>query len=486
MLRLRLTINAASGGRAVLSIVPDSTSHDSKCSGCDRAATLSFEEHNLTNHCQAILASNELMDDLAVFLFTFASVITSIVTVLIAGAIYIRCAGSRVIQLGDGLPGAFDDSEQFAEEEQDALEMMDDRSRQSYLMAKRWIERTPPDSADTDISLSQYLTIQEKAVAAWEFTFDILQQPFVLVQDRTELWFRGSDDIGCVQTNLPLPKQKEVYYWEVKIYDLDEDTRLSVGLTTKPYPVFRLPGMHQYSVAYDSTAHRRLNQPFKATAYGRKWQRGDVIGVGYRSRLGTVFFTHNGKKLDDVVHFSRLNVFPTVGATGPAHVYVNFGQDGFVFIQANVKGWGLAPAQGSLAPPPAYGDQHDSLLLESTRDPGPSFSHQENADAPPYVRRRSSDDAHQSMRSQATNDIRTPPGSPPPPLPSNSETSDDAGSTQLSSETILESSQHDRDERSDHEPNSTSQQPRVSSISLHPHVTNEHLSSDSSESQRAD
>lgn len=373
------------------------------------------------------------------FLFTFASVVTTIVLVLIVGAIYILCSGSRVIQLGDGLPGAFDDSEQFMEQEQDALETMDDRSKQSYLMAKRWIERNPPDSADTDISLSQYLTIQEKAVAAWEFTFDILQQPLVLVQDRTELWFRSSDDIGCVQTNLPLPKQKEVYYWEVKIYDLAEDSLLSVGLTTKPYPVFRLPGMHQYSVAYDSTAHRRLNQPFKATSYGRKWQRGDVIGVGYRSRLGTVFFTHNGKKLDDVVHLSKLNVFPTVGATGTAHVYVNLGQDGFVFIQANVKGWGLAPAQGSLPPPPAYGDERDSLLLESTRNPGPSFSHQADADAPPYVRRRSSDDAHQSMRSNA--DIQTPPGSPPPPLPLISKAPDHR------TETFAESSPQNRDDQ---------------------------------------
>lgn len=37
---------------------------------------------------------------------------------------------------------------------------------------------------------------------------------------------------------------------------------------------------------------------------------------------------------------------------------------GFVFVEANIKKWGLAPVHGTLAPPPAYGLESDSLLLE--------------------------------------------------------------------------------------------------------------------------
>ena len=97
--------------------------------------------------------------------------------------------------------------------------------------------------------------------------------------------------------------------------------------------------------------------------------QGDVIGVGYRPRTGTVFFTRNGKKLDDVAHgLKTQNFFPTVGANGPCTVHVNFGQSGFVFIEANVKKWGLAPMTGSLAPPPPYGSEQGSILLESGRD----------------------------------------------------------------------------------------------------------------------
>lgn len=94
-----------------------------------------------------------------------------------------------------------------------------------------------------------------------------------------------------------------------------------------------------------------------------------MVGVGYRPRTGSIFFTRNGKKLDEVAHnLKSQNFFPTVGANGPCTVHVNFGQSGFVFIEANVKKWGLAPMTGSLAPPPPYGSEQGSILLESGRE----------------------------------------------------------------------------------------------------------------------
>jgi SPRY domain len=90
------------------------------------------------------------------------------------------------------------------------------------------------------------------------------------------------------------------------------------------------------------------------------------VGCGYRPRTGTIFFTRNGRKLEDVAHgLKNQNFFPSVGANGPCHVHVNFGQSGFVFIEANVKKWGLAPMTGSLAPPPPYGSEQGSILLET-------------------------------------------------------------------------------------------------------------------------
>lgn len=72
-----------------------------------------------------------------------------------------------------------------------------------------------------------------------------------MVQSRTEIYFLA-DGVGmaheegggaCVQSNLPLPRLNEVYYWECKLFEKPENTNVAVGLATKPYPAFRLPGM---------------------------------------------------------------------------------------------------------------------------------------------------------------------------------------------------------------------------------------------------
>lgn len=129
-------------------------------------------------------------------------------------------------------------------------------------------------------------------------------------------------------------------------------------------------------MAYASTGHRRHNQPFTPASYGPQYMQGDVVGVGYRPRTGTVFFTRNGKKLEDVAHgLKSQNLFPTVGANGPCTVHVNFGQMGFVFIEANVKKWGLAPMTGSMAPPPPYGSEQGSILLEAGREGAQNSPH---------------------------------------------------------------------------------------------------------------
>ncbi|KAL8793154.1 MAG: hypothetical protein Q9195_004266 [Heterodermia aff. obscurata] len=268
-----------------------------------------------------------------------------------------------------GRPGEYDDEQALAREEAEALEEMDDIQRLEYMRAKAFIQANPPETMQTDISLSQFLAIQEKGVSAWEFEPE-LEIANCFVEARTEIEFFDSE--CSVQSNLPIPKQNEVYYWEAKIYDKPESTLISIGVTTKPYPLFRLPGWHKSSISYTSPGPRRHNQPFTPTPYGPSYVQGDVIGVGYRPRTGSIFFTRNGKKLDDVTHgLKTQNFFPTVGANGPCTVHVNFGQSGFVFIEANVKKWGLAPMTGSLAPPPPYGSEQGSILLEAGRDGQP-------------------------------------------------------------------------------------------------------------------
>ncbi|RUS27188.1 SPRY domain-containing protein [Jimgerdemannia flammicorona] len=291
-----------------------------------------------------------------------------------------------------------------------ALAALSEDSRLSYERARAWQENNPPESLSTDITISQYLSIQEKGVSAWEFDPDI--ETNIYVEGRTEISFYYGE--SCVQTNLPLPKNQEVYYWEAKMFEKPSTTTVSIGVSTKPYPNWRLPGYtsgyitflkyphyrspldclpraipisyplltsscspiragwNRHSIGYFSdTGNKRFNQPFIGRVYGPPFNEGDVIGVGYRHRTGTVFFTRNGRKLDDAYTGLRFNLFPTVGANGPCQVHVNLGQAGFVFVEANVKKWGLAPMHGTLPPPPAYGSERGSVLLE-TGTPRPS------------------------------------------------------------------------------------------------------------------
>ncbi|KJZ77750.1 Protein ssh-4 [Hirsutella minnesotensis 3608] len=311
--------------------------------------------------------------------------------ILIALVVFIfwasGCAGSGRILLDRlGRPGEYDDEQAFAREEAEALENMDDMSRTEYLRAKAYVTANPPESVQTDISLSQYLAIQEKGVSAWEFEPE-LEIANCFVEARTEIEFFDSE--CTVMSNLPVPKQNDVYYWEAKIYDKPENTLLAIGMATKPYPLFRLPGYHKYSVAYHSNGSRHYNQPFSRTPYGPQLVQGDVVGVGYRPRTGAIFFTRNGKRLEEVVHgLKSQNFFPAIGANGPAVVHVNLGQSGFVFIEANVKKWGLAPVTGSLAPPPPYGSEQGSILLESGTKDGAtqphSTSHRQSITASPF------------------------------------------------------------------------------------------------------
>jgi hypothetical protein len=311
-------------------------------------------------------------------------------------------ASGRIFLDRIGRPGEYDDEQAFAREEAEALETMDDMERTEYLRAKAFIAANPPESVQTDISLSQYLAIQEKGVSAWEFEPE-LEIANCFVEARTEIEFFDSE--CTVMSNLPVPKQNDVYYWEAKVYEKPDSTLLSIGMATKPYPLFRLPGFHKSSVAYISNGTRRHNQPFYGTPYGPQIVQGDVIGVGYRPRTGTIFFTRNGKKLEDAMHgLKSQNFFPSIGANGPCIVHVNFGQAGFVFIEANVKKWGLAPMTGSLAPPPPYGVEADTVLLATGTKDGftssPARGHQYSHSAQLYRQGpNTSDRGHTRSRS---------------------------------------------------------------------------------------
>lgn len=279
------------------------------------------------------------------------------------------------------------------EENQAYLELNSDE-QELYFQSKDYLTANP--YLRDELTLSQNLLIQEKGIMAFEFQKDLmLTNNDLMIINKTELNFFKQFECSS-QTNLPIPMKNDVYYFESKIYSLPdpENTKISVGLAIKPYPWFRLPGRHPYSVSYDSDGYRRHNQPFKFNNESPfpTFVKGDVIGVGYRVRSGTVFFTRNGKKVSEskigghVKNFKIPNggqIFPTIGANNLCSVHVNLGQMGFVFIEGNVKKWGFAPLEGNGPAPPAYNKfNSDILLARSEIDDDNDLSERED-DFPP-------------------------------------------------------------------------------------------------------
>lgn len=310
--------------------------------------------------------NNDMANFEDILLISFITMTSIVGLFVISGIIFLIIRRSNQIS---------EDDLEREEENQAYLELNSDE-QELYFQSKEYLHNNPYFVGE--LTLSQNLSIQEKGVSAYEFVKDsMLTNNDLLVVNKTELNFFKNFECSA-QTNLPMPTKNEVYYFECKLYSLPspEETIISMGLSTKPYPWFRLPGRHPHSVVYDSNGFRRHNQPFNFLDMEPPFPqlaKGDVVGVGYRTRTGTVFFTRNGKKISElrlgghVKNFKPANqgqLFPIVGANNICSVHVNLGQRGFVFIEGNVKNWGYAPIEGTGPAPPAYNKFNSDILLE--------------------------------------------------------------------------------------------------------------------------
>lgn len=165
---------------------------------------------------------------------------------------------------------------------------------------------------------------------------------------------------GSIMTNLPVPLQ-ELSYWEVKILQLHKEDKVAIGLATKPYPRWRLPGWHKHSIAYHSDSGSvYVSNSTNERPYGPPIKAGDVVGIGYLYQSGTVFFTKNGqvknfmkskqyrlltglfltkkkKNLGKALIGFKYPIYPIIGASGPCQMAANFGLQEFLFSPGKKK-----------------------------------------------------------------------------------------------------------------------------------------------------
>lgn len=290
-----------------------------------------------------------------------------------------------------------------ADEVRDKLAQLSPEEQFYYKQGEEYIKQNPPfllnqgllqqsedsnrDATREDPIMNEQTRqyIQEEGAYAWEFSPNPdMPNHTVIVENKTEVSFLNYNYDASISTNLPIPCINKVYYCEFKIFETDGPLNsdenvskgvISFGLSTQPYPYFRLPGRHHHSIAYDSNGARRFNDSFKLNEQLRtlfpQCEKGDIVGIGYRSRSGTVFFTRNGKKLNEKSVGGHIRgwkfqyLYPIIGSNVPCQIHVNFGTYGFVYIEANVKKWGYAKSNGIKLPPPSYEDYGKDTLLES-------------------------------------------------------------------------------------------------------------------------
>lgn len=125
------------------------------------------------------------------------------------------------------------------------------------------------------------------------------------------------------------------HYFEITILQASPAVVMAIGLSTRPYPLFRMPGWNKFSVGYHSDdGHKFCDDATGGQPFGPSWSINDVLGCGYCPENGNVFFTKNGQFLGYAFQGLKKHAyFASIGVDGPATVKINFGREAFVYQQ---------------------------------------------------------------------------------------------------------------------------------------------------------
>lgn len=341
-------------------------------------------------------------------------------------------------------PGEFDDEQALLEQEALELPRMSRFETELYHRCREFQKMCPPIVKEfgTYTTASDKQFIRDRGIQSYYFLPSINDNvdqfgnflPSFIVQDKLDVTFTKHNASSSAVMNYPLPyNKKDAVYFEVKVFRFPAKSNsiFSCGLVTCPYPYFRIPGMAQYSIAYESTGKLRINNAFYASKLLPRLEEGDVVGFGYRYRTGTILITHNGKKMMDLTHNVGIDLFVGLGAMNAAYtrsytrdglledpdnislreqilasdldqkaprvlneqlesvhdpkdgniksdeieLHVNLGQVGFVYVEANVKKYAFGSVYGEIGVPPAYnGDEiKKDIVLQKGEELPPKY-----------------------------------------------------------------------------------------------------------------
>ncbi|OII76821.1 SPRY domain-containing protein [Cryptosporidium andersoni] len=145
---------------------------------------------------------------------------------------------------------------------------------------------------------------------------------------------RGSHlEVGTVQSDIPIPTNCQVYYFEVLIIESQIQARCTIGIATRYYWTNREPGADKASIGYRGEDGKKIVNGNRYESFGPSFGKGDTIGCGVDFNANSVFFTLNGRFIGiatDVL--DCVDYYPTISLYHSQDiVYANFGSKNFAF-----------------------------------------------------------------------------------------------------------------------------------------------------------
>src|SRR3990167_6222641 len=138
----------------------------------------------------------------------------------------------------------------------------------------------------------------------------------------------------CFRTNLPIPQDSTMFYFETVVAQSHPADDITVGLAEITLPSDQRPGLSLQggqSFGFNSTGsiYNRNVRLFAVNSF----KEGDVIGIGVNLLKKELFFTVNGAFINKIVQLSSLNkYYPTVSFNSMfVKLRMNFGTEPFYF-----------------------------------------------------------------------------------------------------------------------------------------------------------
>ncbi|GLI69304.1 hypothetical protein VaNZ11_013882, partial [Volvox africanus] len=148
---------------------------------------------------------------------------------------------------------------------------------------------------------------------------------------------------ASIRTDLPVPRDCPIYYYEITVLDDGEDGSIGLGFAAASVPLSRLPGWDERSYGYHGDDGNKFTSHGRGSRYGPRYGTTDVVGALWDRVRQVIEFFLNGESLGPA--FTAVPgaqvLYPMIGLrTRGAKVSVNFGPQapGGSPFRADVRG----------------------------------------------------------------------------------------------------------------------------------------------------